>query len=235
VSLADASAQTVSGTYTNCEFSLTNSGTDAATDPALHPQDETASFHNDIYRLSAAANGAGWSAQLRYALATARFGQTVTVPVYVARTDGAAPSATVTLTATSVSDETKTATATCAVASSTVGGSVPATLSLTLGPPASFGAFTPGVGQEYTASTTANVISTAADAALTVSDPGHLTNGAFSLPEALRVDIAPNAWTGPVSSGASTITFRQHIGANDALRTGAYSKTLTFTLSTTNP
>jgi hypothetical protein len=237
VSLAGAAAQTAPavGGYTNCEFTLTNSGVDAATDPALHPQDETASFHNDIYRLSASASGAGWSAQLRNALATARFGQTVTVPVYVARADGAAPSATVTLTATSVSDETKTATATCAVASSTVGGSVPSTLSLTLGPAASFGAFTPGVAQEYTASTPANVISTAGDAALTVSDPGHLTNGSFSLPEALRVDIAPNSWSGPVSNGASTITFRQHIGANDALRTGSYSKTLTFTLSTTNP
>ena len=33
----------------------------------------------------------------------------------------------------------------------TVGGSVPATLSLSLGAPASFGAFTPGVTKEYTA------------------------------------------------------------------------------------
>ena len=33
----------------------------------------------------------------------------------------------------------------------------------------------------------------------------------------------------------STITFKQRIGATDALRTGAYSKTLTFTLSTTTP
>ena len=55
----------------------------------------------------------------------------------------------------------------------TVGGTVPATLSLTLGAPASFGAFTPGVAKEYTASTTANVISTAGDAALTVvAEPG---------------------------------------------------------------
>ena len=45
---------------------------------------------------------------------------------------------------------------------------MPATLSLTLGAPASFGAFTPGVAKDYTASTTANVISTAGDAALTV-------------------------------------------------------------------
>ena len=34
---------------------------------------------------------------------------------------------------------------------------------------------------------------------------------------------------------AVAVAFQQHIGANDALRTGAYSKTLTFTLSTTTP
>ena len=60
-------------------------------------------------------------------------------------------------------------------------------------------------------------------------------NGAFALPEPLRVEIAPASWSGPVSNGTSTITFRQHIGATDPLRTGSYSKTLTFTLSTTNP
>ena len=32
-----------------------------------------------------------------------------------------------------------------------------------------------------------------------------------------------------------TIDFSQSIGANEALRTGTYAKTLTFTLSTTNP
>jgi hypothetical protein len=32
-----------------------------------------------------------------------------------------------------------------------------------------------------------------------------------------------------------TVTFKQHVGATDALRTGAYNKTLTFTLSTTAP
>jgi hypothetical protein len=116
-----------------------------------------------------------------------------------------------------------------------VGGSVPATLSLTLGPAAAFGAFTPGVDREYTATTTANVISTAGDAALGVSDPGHLMNGTFSLPQALRVDIAPSTWTAPVSNGPVTITFRQHVGATDALRTGPYTRTLSFTLSTTTP
>ena len=43
-----------------------------------------------------------------------------------------------------------------------VGGEVPATLSLSLGAPVSFGAFTPGVAREYLASTTATVTSTAA-------------------------------------------------------------------------
>ena len=31
------------------------------------------------------------------------------------------------------------------------------------------------------------------------------------------------------------MTFSQAIGANEPLRTGSYSKTLTFTLSTTTP
>jgi hypothetical protein len=112
---------------------------------------------------------------------------------------------------------------------------VPATLGLTLGAPASFGAFQPGVAKDYTASTTANVISTAGDAWLTVSEPGHLTNGAFALPEPLQVLITPSRWTEPVSNATSQIAFKQRINATDALRTGAYSKTLTFTLSTTTP
>jgi hypothetical protein len=120
-------------------------------------------------------------------------------------------------------------------ANGTVGGTVPATLSLTLGAPASFGAFTPGVAKDYTASTTATVISTAGDAALSVSDPGHLINGTFALPSPLGVSIAPASWSAPVSNAAVAIGFTQHIGANDALRTGTYTKTLTFTLSTTTP
>jgi hypothetical protein len=38
-----------------------------------------------------------------------------------------------------------------------------------------------------------------------------------------------------VSNDAVSIGLRQHIAANQPLRTGAYSKTLTFTLSTTAP
>ena len=107
---------------------------------------------------------------------------------------------------------------------------------------------------------TANVISTAGDALLSVADPsptatGHLVNGTFSLPQAVQAkatsplgaggalaDVggssAPTSlltYAGPVANDPVAITFSQAIGANDALRTGAYSKTLTFTLSTTTP
>src|SRR4051812_3899728 len=141
------------------------------------------------------------------------------------------------------------------------GASVPATLALTLGTPASFvGGFTPGVAKDYTASSTANVISTAGDATLSIADPsatatGHLVNGAFSLPSALQAKAASPAGTGgalkdvggssaptslltysgPISNDPVAVTFQQHIGSSDALRTGSYTKTLTFTLSTTTP
>jgi hypothetical protein len=139
-----------------------------------------------------------------------------------------------------------------------VGGTVPATLSLSLGTAAAFGAFTPGLAKTYTASSTATVISSAGDAQLSVTDPspaapGRLVNGTFSLPAALKasgasplgtsagvgtVGAAATAlltYSGPVSNDMVTLTFLQDIGASDALRTGAYSKTLTYTLSTTTP
>jgi hypothetical protein len=122
-----------------------------------------------------------------------------------------------------------------ACALGTVGGTVPPTLALTVGAPATFPAFTPGVARVYDASTTATVISTAGDATLTVDDPGRLANGPFSLPEPLHVSFGRSAWTGPVSNDVVTIAFRQTIKATDALRTGSYSRTLTFTLSTTTP
>jgi hypothetical protein len=116
-----------------------------------------------------------------------------------------------------------------------VGGTVPATLSLALGPPASFGAFTPGVDKTYDAATTATVTSTAGNAALSVSGPDHLSNGAYTLKDPLQVAMTPTAWSAPVSNDPVAIAFHQHIGANDPLRTGTYSTTLTFTLSTTAP
>jgi hypothetical protein len=115
------------------------------------------------------------------------------------------------------------------------GGTVPATLSLTLGAGASFGAFIPGVTKDYTAQTTAKVVSSAGDALLTHSDPGHLMNGTFALASPLQVALSRSSWSAPVSNDEVTVSFTQHVDADDALRTGTYSKTLTFTLSTTNP
>jgi hypothetical protein len=143
----------------------------------------------------------------------------------------------------------------CPAVPSDVGGTVPATLALTIGSAASFGAFTPGVADDYVASTSATVISTAGDATLSVADPspvaaGHLVNDTFSLPQALQAQANTGAfapvggiaapttlwsWSAPVSNDPVTIGFKQSIGANDALRTGSYSKALTFTLSTTKP
>mgnify|MGYP006175432027 CR=1 FL=1 len=46
---------------------------------------------------------------------------------------------------------------------------------------------------------------------------------------------AVKTWNAPTSNEAVPVMFKQAIGAGDALRTGAYAKTLTFTLSTTAP
>jgi hypothetical protein len=141
-----------------------------------------------------------------------------------------------------------------------VSGSVPATLSLKLDTPPTFSPFAPGVAADYAASMTANVVSSAGDGVLSVADPsttatGHLVNGTYSLPSALQArasspggaggaladvngSAAPTpllSYSGPVANDPVTLQFQQHIGANDALRTGTYSKTLVFTLSTTSP
>ena len=42
-------------------------------------------------------------------------------------------------------------------------------------------------------------------------------------------------WSAPISNDAVSLEFQQSIAANDALRTGTYAKTLTYTLSTTTP
>jgi photosystem II stability/assembly factor-like uncharacterized protein len=142
-------------------------------------------------------------------------------------------------------------------AGGTVTGTVPATLALSLGSAATFGQFQPGVAKDYFAQTSATITSTAGDATLSVSDPdtvapGHLVNGQFVLPQALQVaavrtggilaynplgasPLALLTYNGPVSNDGVTIGFKQSIGDHDALRTGNYGKTLTFTLSTTAP
>ena len=115
------------------------------------------------------------------------------------------------------------------------------------------------MAQSYTTRTTAQVVSTAANAALSVADPsavqtGHFVNGTYFLPAALEVGAAHSGAqvtsTAPVGGSAAptnilnwtdvatetiTLMFKQNIAMTDALRTGAYAKTLTFTLSTTSP
>ena len=140
-------------------------------------------------------------------------------------------------------------------ADGTVTGTVPATLSLAVNPSTTFGAFTPGVTRTYLTSLGTTVTSTAGDATLSVADPspigtGHLVNGAFVLSQALqaRVGAAPyvnvgsaaaplnlRSWSGPTSNESVAVDFSQLVNSIDPLRTGTYSKTLTFTLSTTSP
>src|SRR3954462_13875998 len=74
-----------------------------------------------------------------------------------------------------------------------VGGTVPATLSLSVSPPPPFGAFVPGVAREYETSTTATITSSAGNAALAADGPHHLANGAFTLPQPLRVSFSTAA------------------------------------------
>ncbi|HWK27240.1 MAG TPA: M6 family metalloprotease domain-containing protein [Solirubrobacter sp.] len=233
--------------YSTCTFKLTNTGAAAAT-PNVHPQDASAYLNSDVYRLTASASGTGWNAYVKSALTTAKFGESVHVPVYIEQGTG---TGTVTLKAVSESDPSKTASAVCTLADSTVGGTVAATLALNLGAPADFGPFTPGLGKDYYASTTATVVSTAGDATLSVADPsatapGHLVNGAFSLPQALQaagstdgpyaaLPATLKSYDGPASNDAVPVSFKQTVGSGDPLRTGTYAKTLTFTLSTTTP
>ena len=137
------------------------------------------------------------------------------------------------------------------VAGAGVSGTVPATLSLAVGP-VSLGTFRPGVGADYDATTTATVTSTAGDATLSVADPaaataGRLVNGTFALSQPLQAaaagDLGPvgstprvlHGYGGPVADDRLTLRFKQTIGATEPLRTGAYAKTLTFTLATTTP
>ena len=144
--------------------------------------------------------------------------------------------------------------------STTIGATVVPTLALTIGTAPGFGTFNAGVANTYNASTTANVISTAGNATLTVSDlgtiaPGHLVNGNGTsvLAQAIKAratnaanpntafaEVSANPLTlltypMEISNDAVALQFQQPIAANDALRSGSYSKTLTFTLSTTAP
>jgi hypothetical protein len=91
------------GFMATCTFPLTNTG-----------QAGTGVFDSDVYRLSASSSSDNWTVTLPNALAAAKAGQTVEVPVHVVRDTGDARTV-VTLTATSEADSTKSATRTCNV------------------------------------------------------------------------------------------------------------------------
>ncbi len=162
------------------------------------------------------------------------------------------PTATPTETPTATPTETPTATPTETPTATPTPTPTPPLLSLTLGDPVGFAPFSPGFSRTYTTTTTATVISTAADATLTVVDPsatapGHLVNGSFVLASPLEAAVsgplapigatplALQTWDAPVYDGTLVVTLKQPIGATDALRTGTYAKALTFTVSTTSP
>jgi hypothetical protein len=145
----------------------------------------------------------------------------------------------------------------------TVGGEVPSMLSLTIPTTTgSFGSFVPAVTRTYDTALASTVTTTTGDAALSVVDadtanPGRLTNTVgtttFALPQPVQARAAnaaqPNpaytavsgapatllSWSGPINQEPVTIGLRQLINSTDVLRSGSYSKTLTFTLSTTSP
>ena len=142
-----------------------------------------------------------------------------------------------------------------------VGGDVPTLLNLAISSAGSFGTFVPGIATDYNTALAASVTATTADAALTVTDPdtvagGYLVNGSFKLASPLTIralglgdptstpftplnsDGTPKvlkSWSSPVTAAPLTLGLRQAIGGTEPLRAGTYSKTLTFTLSTTTP
>ena len=111
----------------------------------------------------------------------------------------------------------------------------PPTLSLTLGAARAVRRVHAGRRSQYEASMTANVISTAGDAALSVSPQPAIW------PTARSGCSGRCRWRSPRRRGRSGLQRGRgdRVQAADrgerALRTGTYSRTLTFTLSTTNP
>ena len=84
---------------------------------------------------------------------------------------------------------------------------------------------------------------------MTVHDPSRHGPGQawstaqYALASALQINGSPLAgtpstlktWTGPITGDTVALAFKQAISASEPLRRGTYSKTLTFTLSTTTP
>ena len=103
----------------------------------------------------------------------------------------------------------------------TVGGDVPSMLALSLpNQPGSFGTFLPTVSKSYETAFAGTVTSTAGDALLSVTDtgttsPGHLVNGAFTLPSILNVralnSANPTQAYAPLSEVSGTAVEPAHL------------------------
>jgi hypothetical protein len=151
-----------------------------------------------------------------------------------------------------------------APAGTKVEGEVPNTTSLTgCEAPVVLGPFVPTVAFNYentcslVATSTGNATELSA-ADLSGNETGHLVQGIYRLPSALKTkanglaglefpgtgfpyaSLDPGPVTlltygGPVSADNVTVHFQQHIGEHDALHTGTYSKPITLTLEQTAP
>ena len=148
-------------------------------------QDASAYFDSDIYRLSVTATGTGWEAHLQNALATAKFGETRPGPglhrqgrrrrrVGLRDADRDVGERSDQDGVRDLHDDRRQRRRLRAGDAVADDGQRRR----------SSAPFTPGAQKDYFATTTANVISTAGDATLSVADPattntGHLVNGAF--------------------------------------------------------
>ena len=142
----------------------------------------------------------------------------------------------------------------------TVTGNVTPTLALRLNGAATFATMYPGVAAGLPGDVGAAITSTGANATLSVADPsnvatGHLVNGTYALQNPLQVRATNAAqltsafapvtgsanpltiltYPQEIANDAVAITFKQTISATEGLRAGEYAKTVTFTLSTTQP
>jgi M6 family metalloprotease-like protein len=100
--------------WARCIVPVRNTGRAAAVPPG-HPEDVSGYAGSDVYRVSAAVAGSGWTTWLPATVTTAKFGQIVPVQVYVKRSSGGPRRTQVRVTVTSESDPTKTAISTCHV------------------------------------------------------------------------------------------------------------------------
>ncbi len=141
-----------------------------------------------------------------------------------------------------------------------VSGIVPSVLALRLANQlATIGAITPGIARDYDAVVAATVTSSLSNARLSVADigdgSGRLVNGTTPLAQPLLVRATntanPNTafapltgagnpltllnWNTWVANDPVTIGIRQRIGQTEPLTAGGYTKTITFTLSSTTP